>query len=309
VSWADRDVLDVFSSLKSGYSNLITSCSHLVLLLVALRIGTPPVWVGCLGIISSASFIAWVSSLKRNRAIADTPTSRVASAAQGYVELYGSAVNAPEFMAQGQLNAMPCVWYRYVTYQKDSEGNWSEIARGTSDTIFALDDGSGRCMIDPDHAEVLTTHSNTFYEDDYKTKEEQLFASDRIYVLGEFSTIGGASTPLNAKEDIACLLAEWKKNQPALLKRFDLDEDGQLDMREWELARRAAQREVEKQHRDLRQQTGVHVVRAPASGQLFLLSNLSPQQLKNRYVRWGWFHLVTFFAAGGAAARVGMALW
>jgi len=307
MSWAQRDVRSILPSLKSGYSNTITSCGHLLLLVVGLRINTPPVWAGCLGLISAISFIAWAANLKRNRAIADTPTSRVASAAQGYVELYGQAVNETEFLAQGRLSSMPCVWYRYITYQKGSDGEWAEIARGTSDTIFAINDGSGRCLIDPDHAEVLTTHSRNWIEGQYKHVEEQLFASDRIYALGEFCTLGGVNTPLDAREDVSALLAEWKKDQPDLLKRFDLNQDGQIDQKEWELARRAAGREVEKQHRELRTRPGVHVMRAPRSGQLYLLSNLSPDQLKRRYVWWGWIHLLTFFAAGGGALWVGLA--
>ncbi len=306
MSWAQRDVGSILPSLKSGYSNTITSCGHLLLLLVALRVNTPPVWAGCLGLISGISFIAWAANLKRNRAIADTPTSRVATAAQGYVELYGRAVNAPEFLAQGRLSGMPCVWYRYVTYQKNSEGKWMEIARGSSDTIFALEDGSARCLIDPDHAEVLTTHARTWVDGEYKHIEEQLLASDRIYALGEFCTLGGASTPLDSNEDVSALLADWKKDRPSLLKRFDLDQDGQLDLQEWELARRAAAREVAKQHRDLRTRPGVHVMRSPPAGQLYLLSNLAPEQLKKRYVWWGWAHLLTFVAAGGGALWVGL---
>jgi hypothetical protein len=292
----------MFSSFRTGYANGITSAGHLAILLLAWHVDSPPVWAGCLALISAISFLFWVSNLKRNRAIADTPTSRIASAAQGYVELYGPSVNAREYLASGGRNSMPCVWYRYVTYRKTANDKWEEIARGVSDSLFAIDDGSGRCLIDPEQAEVITTHTSTAYDGDYKTVEEQLFASDRIYALGEFSTVGGAAAPLDANGDVASLLAEWKKNQPALLKRFDLDGDGQLDLREWELARRAAQRDVEMQHRELRQQPGIHVMRAPATGQLFLLSNLSPRQLKNRYVLWGWFHLLTFFCAGAGAA-------
>lgn len=299
----------MFASLKAGYANLITSAGHLVLLLVAYRIDQPPVWLACLGLIAGIGFFSWFSSLKRNRAIADTPTSKVASAAQGYAELFGRGINAPEYLASGGKGSMPCVWYRFVTYRKTADNKWQEIARGISDTIFALDDGSGRCLIDPEGAEVLTSHKRTWYDGDYKHVEEQIFPSDDIYVLGEFSTLGGANTILNQKEDVTALLADWKKNQAQLLERFDLNQDGQIDLQEWELARRAAQREVEKQHRELRQQPGVHVMRAPTSGQLYLLSNLSPQQLKNRYVWWGWFHLLTFFVAGGYAAKMGMALW
>lgn len=294
----------MLSSFKAGYANLITSGGHLLLLLVALRINERPAWIGCLGLISGISLFAWASNFRRNRAIADLPTSKVASAAQGYVELYGRTPSDAEFLAPNKMGSLPCVWYRQVIYRKTANDKWQEISRETSDNIFALEDGSGRCLIDPQHAEVISSNTRTWYQGDYKHVEEHLFPLDHLYALGEFATLGGASSHLDLKQDIAELLASWKKNQSELLQRFDLSGDGQIDLREWGLARRAATREVERQHRDLRQQPGVHVMRAPANGALYLLSNLSPQQLGRKYVLWGWFHLAVFFGAGAAAVRL-----
>lgn len=287
--------------LRSGYANLITSGSHLVLLLIALKIGTALAWTGALVLISAISFLAWAANLRRNRTIADIPTSKIGSAAQGYAEIYGRACREREYLAEGKLGSLPCVWYRFVTYQKDSENEWKVVDRGTSDSMFGVEDGSGRVLVDPDYAEVITSHTRTWYEGDYKHVEEQLFPTDRIYVLGEFSTIGGSNGDFNLKEDVAALLAEWKRNKPMLLERFDLNEDGEIDLQEWELARRAAQREIEQQYREIRQQPGVHVMRTPSDGRHYIIANLSPQQLKRKYVLWGWFHLGTFLAAGGAA--------
>jgi hypothetical protein len=292
----------MFLFLKSGYANFVTSGSHLLLLLVAFQLGDPRVWLGCLALIAAISFVAWVSNLKRNRAVADTPTSKIGSAAQGYVEIHGRACRGSEYLATGKLGSLPCIWYRYTTYRKDSDNKWEVVARGISDSTFGVEDGSGRVLVDPDHAEVLTNHRNTWYDGDYKHVEEQLLPSDSIYVLGEFTTVGGTNGDLSLKDDVAALLAEWKKDQPSLLQRFDLNNDGQIDMHEWELARRAAQREVEKQHREIRLQPGVHVMRAPTDGRHFLIANLSPQQLNRKFVLWGWFHLLVFFGAGSAAA-------
>ena len=47
------------------------------------------------GLIGISSFFAWYANLRRYRAIADTPTSRIASAPQGYVELTGKGVHPP----------------------------------------------------------------------------------------------------------------------------------------------------------------------------------------------------------------------
>lgn len=298
----------------SAGAGLAASLAHLLLLAVAARIGSPAAWQVCLMLIALISFVAWILNFKRNRVIADTPTSRVDSAAQGYVELFGHASREREYLASNQLGGLPCVWYRFVTYERTADNKWREISRGASDTLFALEDGSGTCLIDPDHAEVKTTHRRTWHEGQYKHVEEMLKPGDALYALGEFSTVGGASTVLDARADVSALLAEWKRDQPTLLKRFDLDGDGSIDVREWELARRQAQREVERQHRELRQQKGVHVMRAPSDGRLFLLSNLSPAQLKLRYVLWGWFHLLVLGAAVTALVLLGLdglppALW
>jgi hypothetical protein len=104
---------------------------------------------------------------------------------------------------------------------------------------------------------------------------------------------------------MGALLESWKRDPEHLLKRFDLNGDGQIDLQEWELARKAAAREVEKQHRELRQQPGVHVMRRPASGRMFLISNLSPHQLKRKYQWWGAFHVSTFFAGLTAVIWMG----
>ena len=47
------------------------------------------VWIGCLLIIAGLATAAWLQALQRKRRIGDTPTSKIASAAQGYVELQG----------------------------------------------------------------------------------------------------------------------------------------------------------------------------------------------------------------------------
>jgi len=296
----------MIQSLRDGYADFITSGGYLLLLVVGIKTEHPAGWVFSLAGIACIAFLAWMSAFRRSRAIVDTPTSRIASAAQGYVEIYGQASRAPEYQLQAKAGSTPCVWFRCITYQKTTDNKWREVGRETSDGVFEISDDTGRCMIDPDHAEVITTHRRTWYEADYKYVESQLFSLDKIYALGEFSTIGGANSQFDLKADIQALLAEWKKDYPQLLKQFDLNGNGEIDLQEWQLARNAAKREVEKQHRELRLQTGVHVMRLPKSGQLYLLSNLSPHQLHLRYTLWSLFHLVMFFAGVGGAVWVSL---
>ena len=87
------------------------------------------------------------------------------------------------------------------------------------------------------------------------------------------------NTQLDAGADLSALLADWKKNQPELKRRFDLDGNGQVGPKEWELAVRAARREISRRQQEIRSQPGVNVVRAPGQGRLFLLSNFGPERL------------------------------
>ena len=97
------------------------------------------------------------------------------------------------------------------------------------------------------------------------------------------------------------MLAEWKKNQPELKRRFDLDGNGQISPQEWELAVRAARREIGRRHQEIRSQPGVNVMRAPGQGRLFLLSNFGPERLARRYGWWTRAQLVIAVGAGAAA--------
>ncbi|MDR2219335.1 MAG: hypothetical protein LBE24_02005 [Methylobacillus sp.] len=305
------------SGLRSRYVNLLTSGSHLLLLAIAFEINTRPVWTACFVLIALISFFAWTSNFRRAQAIADTPTSKIASAAQGYVELYGSA-RSNQDLIHAEDNSFPCVWYRHATYGTQHTGltwrsswwlsaflNWDLVDETVSETLFEINDGSGVCFIDPDDAEIITTHRRTWNDGDYRHVEEQLFASDHIYVLGEFHTVGGTHAQLGLKEDMIALLADWKRNTHQLMERFDLNKDGEIDLQEWELARREALREVQKIHNELHQAPGAHVMRKPASGQLYLISNLSPQQIKRKYLWWSWAHLIIFFAGLGGLIATG----
>lgn len=281
--------------------------SYPILFYGAYEIAKDWAWMVALGLIACISFFVWATNLKRNRAIADLPTSKVASAAQGYVELYGVASADPDYRTKG-IRSLPCVWYQQITYQKRNE-DWVEIERQTSASLFALDDGTGVCLIDPADAEVLTTHSYTREEFGYKIEELLLKPNDDLYALGNFTTVRTSHSSLDVEAEISDLLESWRKDQPMLLRRFDHDKDGKISSKEWEKARAEARHEVESQCQQIRQQGGVNVMRVPTDGRLFLLSNLSPEQLRTRYQFWGWIHLIVFSISFGCALWLSRYLW
>jgi len=252
----------------------------------------------CLWLIAAIGLLACTASYRRARAIADIATSRIGSAAQGYVEVEGKAKADPSELIFSPYSHTACIWYRYRVYsQDDGRGEWRQIDSGSSNTTFEISDGSGACRVDPEHAEVIAPEKRVSYRDGDKLVEEMLFAGSLIYVLGEFTTVRGEGAALSVSADVGTLLAEWKKDAAQLKKRFDLNGNGEIDPHEWELARRLATKTVEQQHREIRELGELSIVRAPADGRMFLISTLPPQKTRRRYLWWSAFHLGVAVAA------------
>lgn len=289
-------------TLRRQYAQLVTSGAQLLLLLVGLQVGTYQRWLIILSIMALISLFAWMSALRRLREVRDTATSRIASAAQGYVELLGRGKMFGDTPLLSNLLQLPCLWYRYKIERKDSDNKWQTEDSGESEDSFVLDDGSGQCVIDPCGAEILTRHKDTWQKGGYRYTEWKLLDIDSIYAIGEFKTLGGSSYALDANEELKAMLAEWKQDMQTLHARFDLNNDGVLDLQEWELARRAAGREAESRMRVTYSQSDTHFLAQPHNQRLFLISNLPPEKISRRYALWTWIHLVIFFAALGGIA-------
>lgn len=94
-------------------------------------------------------------SLKRARLLEDTPTAKIRSAAQGYVELNGVQRMLNAYPTTTRLSHSPCTWHRYTIEFYDNTA-WRLIEHGQSSQPFAIDDGTGICVIDPTGAEIST---------------------------------------------------------------------------------------------------------------------------------------------------------
>ena len=244
------------------------------------------------------SLFAWYSALHRLRAISGTPTSRIGSAAQGYVELIGRGRpgNTPLI---SKLRVLPCLWYRWKVEQRNAKNQWSTLDKGESSDYFVLRDDSGECVVDPEQAEIVTKHCDSWTAGDYRYTEWKLIQDDYLYVIGEFKTVGGSNTTITHEELVKQVLSEWKMDNENLIKRFDLDNNGVLDMQEWMLARSAAKREAEKRLNEARAEPDTNFMLKPHDGRLFLISNLDQDKLALRYKLWAWAHIVILFGALG----------
>ena len=274
-------------------------------------------WTLTLGVAAiggGALSLRWV---KVARLIEDTPTSRVRSAAQGYVELTGRGLPLAGTKNLGPLTQRPCVWWRYRVSKKEQGGrnrgdSWRTVTSGQSSQPFLLDDGTGRCIVQPDGADVISSESTTWYGDtpwpkgppgagrpnsrDYRYFEERIYEQERVYALGEFRSHGPQQGE-DLQAVASALLSQWKDDQAKLVERFDADRDGRISLEEWERARLEARRAAEQQARERPPVEMLHALSSPGGDQLFLIAALPPGDLAKRYRRRAMLAFVGFVAA------------
>ena len=160
-----------------------------------------------------------------------------------------------------------------------------------------MDDGSGRILIDPEGAEIITPHKQVSRSGGYRTTEWTLIEGETIYVIGEHITLGGPGAMFDKKADLSTLLTEWKQNKPALLARFDANGDGEISLEEWAHVRQTASGEVDRDHFDKRLSDSIHLIRKPSGGQAFLIANREVALLVRHFRLWSWAHLALMLAA------------
>jgi hypothetical protein len=272
-----------------------------------------------------ASFLAW----QRNRVVEDTPTSRVRSAAQGYVELAGMGLSPPGKDLIGPLSRKPCIWWRYKIQRRGQGGrssSWATVDSGTSETPLILDDGTGQCLIDPEGAEVFPSTTDVWFGAEewpliclpagkgvlgrianaldmnkYRYMEHRLERRGQLYAIGCFETMGGVSVE-SPEREVVELLREWKQDQPALLARFDTNHDGVLGADEWDLARAAARKQVMSDRAHAPANPGMSVLSKPGDGRAFLLSGSDEETLERRLRLRTVGSLALFIASGSVLA-------
>lgn len=268
---------------------------NLALLLLGLQLNSRTGWFLILSLVGLTSFIAWLANFKRHRTVSDTPTSRIASAPQGYVEIVGQGRQPPGEQLISHVSGKPCLWYRYLIERKRGD-RWEYVDSGVSHDTFGIDDGSGSLLVDPEGAEIRTSRKSVVSEGGYRKTEWSLLEGETIYVLGEHITLGGPNVTLDRQADLGALLAEWKKDKTQLLVRFDGNRDGEIDLEEWERVRAAGSDEVDRMHLKIRLGDNIHLIRKPRHGWPFLIANQDVRALGNHYRRWSWLHLAVVLA-------------
>lgn len=269
------------------------------------------------------------------RHMMDTPTSKIRSAAQGYVELYGVLENTPDISVTAPLTGQPCVWWRFsieeMTRERPSvigfktsvtsfKGRWHTVESLESKHWLTLSDGTGSCLINPLGANVYPVERDVWFgteryphlslgktkknwlfsslhQERYRYTEERLHVGQPLYAIGYFFSKSGGQQTFDRTAAQAEVIREWKQNFTGLLQRFDRDGDGQLSDREWRLVRKAAELEAEDRFLQLSRAPLRHKMRKPDEPQPFILSNIGEDELSKR-LYWKALWGVILFLAG-----------
>jgi hypothetical protein len=286
----------VLLDFRHNLSNGVAAAGYVALAIFAFEAQQSGLKIGALGLVTVASLLAWLLAFRRYHAIVDTPTARISSAPQGYVELIGHCGLLPGAPPLGFANCPPCVWYRYRVFR-----DGKQIDSGQSHDTFLLLDGSDECVIDPDLAEVVASSRRTTRRDNYTTHTDYLRVDAPLYAIGEFRTLTGTELTLDRRGAIRELLGDWKQDSNRLLERFDSNSDGEISLTEWQAVRQEAALEIADRHAEIRLSPDTHLLRAPGDGRPFILSGSDPDKLAVRYKLWAWLHAAVFIAAFAAA--------
>jgi len=282
--------------------------------------------IGCV----VSGYFAW-RALHHARLIQDTPTAKARSAHQGYVELEGVARMMDGAPTLARLSGLSCVWYRYrieeqitTHYKGQAQRRWKVIDQGTSSDTFWLEDDTGRVAVDPEGADVMPKYKDVWKSrsrfagiaqpafiagflatrhggNPYRFTEERINHGDPIYAIGLLKNLGSHADTPTTDTMARTLLREWKQDQAGLLERFDLNQDGNIDQKEWLLARRMARREAQRERRSLLANAGegVNLLTHPKDrNRPFLISAFLQTELVRRYLLGSLLYGAGFFALG-----------
>jgi len=258
-----------------------------------------------------------IRRLSEARFLLNTPTSKIRSAAQGYVELYGVLHALDEGEVRAPLSGTSCLWWRFKIEEYSDDGkrrSWRIVEGGTSEAWLRLRDATGECLINPRGAEVRPSTRQVWYgrqrrplqvgdhpsagllgmllsgSGQYRYTEERLHAGQPLYAIGDFRTRGGAEV-FDLGKAQGAVVREWKSDYAGLLQRFDSNADGQLDEEEWQRVRESARAEAQRRQRARGAVPVQHHLVKPGEAYPFILSNQGEDELARGFY-WQ--------AAGGA---------
>lgn len=254
---------------------------------------------------------------QRFRFIRDTATSRVVSAAQGYVELKGLGEMLEGGNIVSPFSQRRCLWYQCKIEVKRSSGKrsfWVEESNDISEEVFLLRDETGDCVVIPDGAQVIPSQQRVWYGSgrqsmyqsnlnqsvlsrwigfgNYRFTEKLIMVADSLYVIGEFESVRKSINEQSIQQQTDDLVKFWKTQPMRFLKPFDRDNNNKIEKKEWKQIREQAYLQVMSQH----QQPLIHTIsRGSEKKHPFIISALPEEELLKKKRIYLVLYLVLFF--------------
>lgn len=138
-----------------------------------------------------ACALVGLTRLRLARLIEDTPTSRIRSAHQGYVEIKGKTVlngQPPLYVPRLQI---PCVWYRYEVIRDPGQSRHHDHQPDDqqSNREIYLDDGTGVCVVNSHLAQVFPRRTVDHTEIGVRHRMSWIGIGETVYTLGWMNTL------------------------------------------------------------------------------------------------------------------------
>ena len=258
-----------------------------------------------------------ITTYQRSRFIGDTPTSNIASAAQGYTELKGLGEMMPGATITSPFSQRRCIWYQCIVEKRQRLRNhniWVEESNEVSDHLFQIHDDTGTCVIDPEGAYVIPSSKKTWFGSHsqakfqgnlkkswlnthlglgrYRFTEKLITVADPLYVIGLFTSTSKTIDSSTLQSEVEERVKQWKTNPAYYLKSFDRDHNGKIQGDEWNKIRQHAEHVI----REQRSNTYHHIMKKPLEGnQPYVISTRSEEQLLKNKRRFVLGYLVLFF--------------
>ncbi|HQZ80577.1 MAG TPA: hypothetical protein PK681_08155 [Steroidobacteraceae bacterium] len=232
-----------------------------------------------------SGYLMWRRNMRAANLMEGTATSRVASAAKGYVELAGTARGAGGQPVRDPIESLGCLWYNVVTETRNRwsrNRNWSVERRESSTEPLSLQDDTGSCLIVPGEAKIDEEQDPDAIVKESPTRRHKIW---RIHDGDPLYALGFLERREPALEDAQVgLLRVWKRNQVNLLERFDGNRDGRIDAAEWERTRRAA---AERAAADAAAAPDAHIryqLRRPVDDRPLLIASRTEVEVSHRVI-------------------------
>ncbi len=283
--------------------------------------------IDILGLLSGSLFLYSTNCFRQRRKIQNTPTSKIRSAAQGYVEIIGRGESTARGPLTAPLTGEPCIWFTYNVADKqnirksdgETELKWVTIEGNTSPELIVLIDGTGWLFIDPACAIVTPSVENEWYGNSprpdplnpipknqkgmirtvgsFRYREAYIRPGDSLYVIGQYITKPGIDSRFHEEDyisnDVNEIIMQWKQEKDRLLQEFDANQDGTIGPNEWKKIREEAVLAVLNRRRESQLIPRFHMMTQTFDKHLpFIISTTPELELTKKLKRKGIFAMI-----------------